>query len=669
MKLRSERVRRLGVVLCGLFALGLRAEEKRVVKPEDLVDLRDVSDVQISRDGKRVAFVVTEPSDPKKPEPPRDANIWVVPADGSEPARPFATSPKGDTHPRWSPDSRSLAFLSNRGEPIGEEKEAKNQIYLLRTDGGEAEQLTNVKGGVENFGWSPDGGMIAFTVKDPLSEEEQKKQKQRDDAVYVDHDYKYARLWVLTLSDRKAQQVTKQNFHVSGLAWSPHASELALNVSSTPRLDDVYWHTSLVVVRRLTGEVVRTLSENVGGFDQPPKWSPDGQTIAFAEYTPARIAAWLALVPAAGGSPRHLLRDYRGTLWGVEWASDSKHLLAESNEATKAKLLSIDTTTGAITALGEALVPGPEFSVSSDGRTVAYLSQAGDSPEDVWALTVGGSPRRLTQLHPQVAALRLGAVKEITWKNKKDGQALYGVLITPPDFKLGQPYPTIVEIHGGPMWAWWAGWHGSWHEWGQLLASHGYVVFLPNPRGSTGQGWQFTEANRDDWGGMDFRDIMEGVDYLAEQKIADPSRLGIGGWSYGGFMTSWAVTQTNRFKAAVVGAAVTNLFSFNGTTDITPSFLQTYFLDIPFRRRASYDSHSAMTFLQNCKTPSLVLHGQADDRVPASQGWEFYNGLKALGVTAELVVYPREPHGIKERAHQVDLLTRVLAWYDKYLKK
>jgi len=226
-----------------------------------------------------------------------------------------------------------------------------------------------------------------------------------------------------------------------------------------------------------------------------------------------------------------------------------------------------------------------------------------------------------------------------------------------------------VAVHGGPQSAWWSGWLGSWHGRGQLLASNGYVVFLPNPRGATGRGWRFAEANRDDWGGMDFQDIMDGVDFLIDQKIADATRLGIGGWSYGGFMTSWAVTQTNRFKAAVVGAAVTNLFSFNGTTDITPGFLRSYFLDIPSRRRVPYDNHSAMTFLKNCKTPSLVLHGQADDRVPVSQGFEFYSGLKALGVETEMVVYPREPHALKERAHQIDLLQRILAWYDKYLKK
>lgn len=659
----------VSLIACVLWTAYARADEKRALQPEDLVDIRGVEDVRISPDGSTVAFVVTEPAEigkSAKPETPRDTNIWIVPSDGSTPARPFVTSPKNDSRPRWSPDGRHLAFLSNRGVPIGEEKEAKNQLYLIRVDGGEAEQLTTVKGGVENLAWSPDGKMIAFTVRDAWSDEEDKKRKEGQDQTYVDHDYKFARLWVINLSDRKAQRVTKQDWDVNGIAWSPDGSELALLASVTPRADDRYWHTKLIVVRRQTGEIVRTLSERAGN---EVKWSPDGSTLAFEEYTPMVIATWLAVMPAAGGPTRYLLKDYLGTVRRYEWEPDSKHLVAEVNEHTRDKFVRIDLATDTATNLGaETALPGPEFSLSMDGQTIAYEVQATETPSEVWACRIGDTPRRLTNLHPQAAAWRLGAVKEVSWKNKKDGQTLYGVLVTPPDYKSGQIYPTIVDVHGGPEWAWWNGWLGSWHEWAQLLASHGYVVFLPNPRGSTGQGWQFAEANRDDWGGGDFQDIIDGVDYLIEQKVADPNRLGIGGWSYGGFMTSWAVTQTRRFKAAVVGAAVTNLFSFNGTTDITPSFLRNYFVNIPFYRRPAYDSHSAMTYLKRCRTPSLVLHGEVDERVPVTQGWEFYNGLKMLGVPTEMVVYPREHHGFKERAHQIDLLSRVLAWYDRFLK-
>ncbi|HVN79895.1 MAG TPA: S9 family peptidase, partial [Terriglobia bacterium] len=468
--------------------------------------------------------------------------------------------------------------------------------------------------------------------------------------------------------DRKLQQVVKEDLEISSMAWSPDSSELALRVASTPRLDDVYWQSKLVIIQRATGRIVRTISQNAA--DSPEvRWSPDGQTIVFGEYTPARIAEWLALDPVSGGPARYLLKDYAGTIRRVEWESDSKHLVAESNEGTKDRFLRIDTNSGTADKLPvETALPHADFTLSKDGRTIAYLRGTADSPENVWVFSLSQAPRRLTDMNTQVATWRLGDVKEISWKSRKDGEPIYGVLATPPDFKSGQPYPTIVEVHGGPESAWWSGWLGSWRDWAQLLASHGYIILMPNPRGSTGQSWKFTEANRDDWGGGDYQDIMDGLDSLIALKIADPNRLGVGGWSYGGFMTSWMVTQSSHFAAAVVGAGVTDLFSFDGTTDITPSFLRAYFLDLPFRRRADYDKHSPMTFLQNCKTPTLVLHGAADERVPISQGWEFYNGLRMLGVPSEMVIYPREHHGLKERAHQIDLLKRVLAWYDKYLR-
>lgn len=661
--------RALGFACCIYLVTGspLPGQEKRAVQPEDVVDVRALSDVQVSADGKRVAFVVTERADPAKPQKTGDTNIWVAPADGSEPARLFAASPQSDTHPRWSPDGRTLAFLSTRGEPSGDEKEAKNQIYLLHTEGGEAGQLTRVKGDVQDLRWSRDGRMIAFTVLDAESEAEQKRHKEGFDEHFADHDYKFTRLWVVTVADGKAEQVTHQDLQVSGFDWSPDGTELVARVSSTTRIDDVIWHARLVIVRRLDGEIVRTLSEKA---DAEVRWSPDGGTIAFEERSPAGIASWLVVVPATGGAARPLLQDFEGTVRSFQWESDSKHLVAQTSVHTHDKFLRVNSADGSFTEFPvETAGPNPNFSISSDGGTLAYARGTGDSPPEVWAYAAGGTPRKLTDLNPQTKEWRLGQVKEISWKSKKDGLTIYGVLVTPPDFQPGRPYPTVVQIHGGPASFWWCGWMSTPNVWAQMLASHGYVVFMPDPRGSLGQGWKFMEANRDDWGGGDFRDIMDGVDELVAQKIADPHRLGVGGGSYGGYMTSWVVTQTNRFKAAVVAAAVTNLFSFDGNTDITPTFLRIYFLDLPFNRRADYDQHSAMTFLKNCQTPSLVLHGEADERVPTEQGWEFYNGLRMLGVPVELVTYPREHHGFHERPHQIDSLQRILEWYDKYLKQ
>ncbi len=650
------------------------AKSSHLPTPADIVDLRLVSDPQISPDGEQVAFVVTEPADPDHPDKPRNSDIWMVAADGKTPPHKYAASDKSETMPRWSPDARWLAFLSDRGEifPQAKKEDAeppKPQLWIMPTDGGEGQQVTDLKGGVVAYSWSKDGKTIAVLARDGPTPEDEARKKKRDDRVYVDHEWKFVRLYLCDPVSHDTKLITRQDFNVSDVEWSFDGRELALLVSSTPDLDEVYWHSKLLVINR-QGEMVRTLSERAGDGDWG--YSPDGKWVAFQERTPTEITTSLSLVPASGGEVKHVDTDYKGTIFWARWATDSKYLIVESVEGTHAVISGLDTTNGRMKKMFDVqIVTGHDhgFSMNRDASAIAFLHQKAEAPTDVWMIDEENQEKQqLTHMNPQVEEWRLGSVEEISWKSKKDDKTIYGVLIKPPNYDAGKLYPTIAEIHGGPEWAWWMGWHGSWHEWGQLLASHGYVVLLPNPRGSEGQGIAFVEANRDDWGGGDFVDIMSGVDELVEKKIADPNRLGIGGWSYGGFMTSWAVTQTHRFKAAVVGAGVTNLFSFNGTSDITPSFLKSYFLDLPFNRRDAYENHSAMSFVKDVKTPTLVVHGGGDERVPLGQGQEFYHALKQMGVMTEMVVYPREPHGFRERAHQLDLLTRVLAWYDTYLK-
>jgi dipeptidyl aminopeptidase/acylaminoacyl peptidase len=225
----------------------------------------------------------------------------------------------------------------------------------------------------------------------------------------------------------------------------------------------------------------------------------------------------------------------------------------------------------------------------------------------------------------------------------------------------------ITIVHGGPEWSWWLGWQASWHDWGQILASNGYAVLLPNPRGSDGYGWKFVGQNRNDWGGGDYNDIMSGIDFLIKEGIADPQRLGIAGWSYGGYLTAWSITQTNRFKAAVMGAAIPNLVSFYGITH-APSVFDAYFNGNLYARKKDYIDRSPINYIRNIKTPTLILHGENDQGVPVSQTKEFYRGIRAMGVESKAVIYPREGHAFKERGHQIDSLKRILDWFDKYLK-
>jgi dipeptidyl aminopeptidase/acylaminoacyl peptidase len=675
-------------LLCSLTMVCVAGDQRHPISADDILNLRDISDAQISPDGKWVAFVMGAEGGWAGP---RNPHIWIVATDGTSPARLFAASNKGERFPRWSPDGRFLAFISKRPAVVkpeelngqgpltdktanskedekedNKEEEPTEQIWVMRMDGGEAVPLTTVKGNVSRFDWSPNGTKIAFTVQDPFTDEQKKKHEHRDDRNYVDHEYRLVRLWTIDLQSHAVRRTLDQDLNVNQVVWSPDGKQLALRISKTPRMVDYWWRNKVIVLDEASGKITGTISETANATEI--RWSPDGQRISFGESTPSGITFRPAVSSSQGGKSQLLDGSYHGSIWDMRWKPDSRNIIAQSIEGTTTKFVNIDIEMGKISELASTLGEVGPFSVSRDAKRIAFVGQTFSSPSDVWVFEIGQTPRQITHSHPQVADWNLGTAREINWKNKKDGKTIYGVLITPPGFVEGKKYPTVVQIHGGPEWAWWSGWMGSWHDWGQYLASHGYVVLLPNPRGSDGQGWEFAEAVRGDWGGMDFEDVLSGVDDLVAKNIADSEHLGIGGWSYGGFMSSWAVSHTNRFKAAVIGAAVTDLISFAGTSDVTPSFPGVYFNGPYYQNWQLYEAHSPMTFVKNAKTPSLILHGEADPRVPTTQGLEFYNALQMLGVTSEMVTYPREPHGINERAHQADLLFRVLNWYDTYVR-
>ncbi|HEY5884669.1 MAG TPA: S9 family peptidase [Pyrinomonadaceae bacterium] len=637
--------------------------EKHAITPEDVLSLREVRDLQLSPDGKLVAFKVTEPADPKSARAPRTENIWIVSTDGSGPPRQLIPQLTYAANPRWSPDGRWLAFLSDRGEPDSK-PETTVQIYLVPREGGKAERVTSVAGGVANFAWSPDGGMIAFIAREQPTPQEIERQAAGYDANEVDRNFKYTKLWVTNVSDRKAVQVTKQDFEIQEFAWSPKGDEIALVVAKTLKPEDTLLY-SLVVINRSTGEVARTLSTNVE-LTGCLRWSPDGRWLTFCEGPPTKdFAAWVSVVPAAGGPVRPLMKEYPGSIYALNWTPDSEHLLAESMEGKRQALLTVDTATGAIRKLVDYIGSQWDWSFSTNGQAIVYTAQTSEAASDIWIWTRDASPRKLTDFNPQTRSWRFGKVREVEWKNSKDGLTRRGVLITPPDYKAVKLYPTIVNTHPSDT-AWWSGLHAKWWAWGQLLASHGYVVFMPNTRGVTGEGWRL-HATIADWGGMAYQDLIDGVDHLVAQKIADPNRLGIGGWSNGGFMTEYAITRSTRFKAAVAAAGHSDFFSLYGTSYLRVG-LRLVIPESPYHNRKKYDEFSPITLIKNCRTPTLLIHGINDRGVPVGQAYEFYTGLKEVGVEAELVVYPREGHGINEYAHQIDVQKRVVAWFDKHLK-
>jgi dipeptidyl aminopeptidase/acylaminoacyl peptidase len=663
------------------------AQSGKVVTPQDIVDLKQVSAPQISPDGKFAAYVVTTPM-PAGAH--KNAHVWIASTDQPANPHPFAFGPASDTDPRWSPDSQSIAFLSDRKNPLAVQptstyhfslagtddrpdiKEADMhadepgmQLWQLRLSGGEATPLTLVPGGIKTFRWSHDGRFIAFVRTDQDTKAERERKKEKFDEIVVDHNYKYDRLWIYDVAAHQARLVTRADVNIDAFDWSPDGQSIAARVSPTPRIDD-YWRVSKVVILDAqTGETKRTLEEHSGYAE--PRWSPDGRHIACSRMRPTRITDEHVIFDLDSGKETRLEDQFTGSIDAMEWLPDGKGLLAQAIEAAHTLVLRIDSTTGQSHPLPDLSTSDGELSVSNDGLKIAFIGQTPTQPNEVWIYS-NGHAAALTETNSQVKEWRLGTEREISWKNSHDGHIVHGVVDLPPGYVPGTRYKTIVHVHGGPEEAWTLGWHGNWYNYATMLASQGFVVLLADPRGSQGQGPAFAEADFQDWGGGDFQDVMSGVDYLIAQGIADPEKLAIGGWSFGGFMTSWSVTHTDRFKAGMVGAAVTDLYSMATTTDIAPSFEQSYFGELE-ANRAAYDAHSPVRFVSQCHTPVLVMHGEADPRVPISQGEEFFNALRFLGRDVHMVRYPREPHIFTEREHQADSLSRILDWYQTHLSK
>ena len=684
----------LCAALCTLSASAAPSPGLTTVNPSDIADLRQVSEAQVSPNGKLAAYVVTTPV---KAGMHKDAHIWLVPTDASAPARPFVYSAlAADTAPRWSPDGQMLVFLSDRKNPLfdkesgpfhfslaaatstshpdaviradaekGADADADQgmQLWSISLAGGEAVPLTAVAGGIREFRWAHDGESIFFVRADQDDAAERERKKQKRDHILVNQDYKYSRLWVYNMAEHQARVLTNTNINVDAFDVSPDGTTLAARVSPTPRIDDFWRVSSIVLIDAATGQVARTIEEHAGYMR--PRWSPDGQQLVFSHMLPDEATDTHLMQDLKTGKQRVFEDGYAGTVEQVSWGPDGKHVYAEGIHGAHTELIEGDNIGTTLRPVGAVNGLAGEVTISDDGKTLVFPVASMQSPNEVWSL-VNGKARQLTDTNPQVKQWKLGTEREIEWKSTKDGRTIHGVLVLPPGYEAGHAYKTVVHIHGGPEEAWTTGWHGNWYDYAAMLSSHGYVVLLPNPRGSDGAGPAFTEANQRDWGGGDYQDIEDGLDTLIAQGIADKDRMVVGGWSFGGFMTSWTITHTDRFKAAMVGAGVTDLFTMATTTDIAPAYETSYFGPLSANKKL-YDEHSPVRYLEQCHTPVLVLHGEADQRVPISQGEEFYYGLHFLGRETSFVRYPREPHIFTEREHQVDSLQRILDWYDHHL--
>jgi dipeptidyl aminopeptidase/acylaminoacyl peptidase len=645
------------LIVCGGTRSVLAAEPPT---PERAIGRRLISDLQPSPDGRRLAFVVAEPPKGDK----RMRHVWVLDVRTRE-ARQFTRSAKSEWAPRWSPDGRRLAFYSDRGE--------KTQLWLMPSDLGEGERLAEEEVAGHALEWSPDGRQIAYLAKEPKKEEDEKREKAKDDAKVVDKDDGPERLFIVEVESRKSRCLLPAPWKASAIQWSPAGDRLFAVATDRPASDR--WTERIISVGIKEGAVTE-LATPVGPIEGL-RISPDGGRnlayVANRDGGPEPHDLFLLPLAAGGGGasgvapggspPRNLTGrniDRSVDAFGF-WRDGSLAVLVEKGFGTalydlkpdgrSVELPALPTTASDLVTL-EGAPPS--------AQTIAVIGESATEAPEIWMWAKGGQAQAVTGINEgwgRTAWIR----PELTRYKSSDGVEIEAALLKPAGFLGQRGLPLVVLAHGGPT----GRWSDQFEPWGQLLAAQGIAVLYPNVRGSTGYGSRFLGMNRGDWGGGDFKDILAGVEAVIARGVADPDRLGIGGWSYGGYMAMWAVTQTPRFKAAVAGAGMSDLAGEFGTED-DPAYDE-WFFGLPYENLDQFTKHSPITYVSKATTPMLILQGEEDSVDPPPQSAAFYRALKRYGIPAEYVVYPREGHEIKEEKHLLDRLTRVVKWFKKYL--
>ena len=653
-------------LLLTLTALPALAQEAPVQwTPELSMQYNAVGPTALSPDGNWVAYVVREPvMEGEKSEYLR--HIWMASADGTINYQ-YTRGEKSATSPSFSPDGEYLAFLSARSE--------KNQVWILRLQGGEAEQVTEAENGVGAYRWSPDGSRIAYTMRDPDTKEEKQRKKEKRDVILVDKHFKYSHLYTTTVQPnaegkRKTKRLTGGDFHVAGFDWSPDGAMVVFAHQPDPRINTSGTARDIALVPSDSGAVRDLVTWT--GADRSPRFSPDGQHIAFVSHggSVERIGLGdVYVVPVEGGAPRKLADspDRNANLLG--WSRDGQAVFITEARHTARVVYALPADGDAARLLtpDDAVVSAISFDEATARMAFAY--QTPNLPPDVYVSPVASfASTKLTDVHAGIARPPMGHTERLTWTSY-DGMEIEGLLTYPVGYQEGQRVPLILQIHGGPAGVFTESFTGGPSIYmTQVFAQEGYAILRPNPRGSAGYGKDFRYANFKDWGYGDYEDLMSGVDTVVEMGVAHQDSLAAMGWSYGGYMTSFLVTRTDRFKAASMGAGLPNLISMVTTTDI-PDYLVAHMGGEFWDDYETYEKHSAMYRIKNVVTPTQVIHGARDLRVPFTQGQEFYVALDRLGVPTEMIVYPRTPHGPREPKLLMDVTPRIMMWFEHHLQR
>jgi dipeptidyl aminopeptidase/acylaminoacyl peptidase len=684
----------LSLALCGpVFAQRPAAAQppapqpaRRPITVDDYFQVPEVTEPEISADGQWIAYTVTTSSLKEDKEQKR---IWTVAAAGGS-AIAMTAEAVSSSHPRWSPDGRYLAFLSKRGA-------GKTQVWSLDRRGGEAQRLTDTVQDVDDFAWSPDSKRLVLVLRDPSPEDLQAASERQDAEDSADsapaaekkpktpapkvvdrYTFKLdevgylnrqrSHLYVFDLAAKSVTQITSGDFDDERPAWSPDGKLIAFGSNrSLPDPDRTYDSNIWVVAadNRDRGARLTQVTTNPGA-DETPAWSPDGNWITYVTQVDPKLFLYatrhIAVSPARGGEARILTKSLDRMASDPLFSPDGKFVYFIADDDGTQNLFRVPAQGGAITRPVSGRLMVYAYSVAKTSGAITAQVATVERPSEIYAPAPSGKLTQLTHTNDDfLSRVKVSLPEYVSFKSK-DGATVHGYIYKPLDYVPGRKYPAILRPHGGPVWAYYA----EWAHLPQLFAANGYLVLFPNPRGSTGYGQDYASAIFADWGHKDYEDDMAIVDYAVAQGLADPDKLGVGGWSYGGISTDFIVAQTQRFKCAISGAGAALFASFYGHDQYIRDY--EYELGPPWQHPDVWQKISPFDKVANITTPTLFMGGEIDWNVPILGGEQMYAAMKSLGRETELVVYPGEYHSFKTPSHIKDRLQRYLAWYAHYVK-
>ncbi len=645
-----------------LAATWIVQAQKRPMDFLDTLKVKRITSFELSPDGKQVAYTVQQ----LDWEQNRSVtHIWV-----SGPGRPavqMTNGRDGESQPRWAPDGGSLLFLAKRGGA-----EEKTQAYRITLAGGEALPLTRHKTDVVSARWAQDGARLYFVATDPPSEVEERRKKAKDDAFYYEHNFQQRHLWELPPANQQERELLHGDFSLGSWEVSSDGKKILYAAGPSPLVGD--FEKSEIHLLDLSDGSHRQLTKN-GVAEQSPRLSPTGDRVIFTAAANKAFeiyyheALFLLPLSSQAATARMLAEDFIHDAGDATWSAEGKTIFFTANLGVRNELYSLDLESGKVTqrTRGDHAVTQIDYSPGSN--MLAYLEAGPDTPGRIWITPAGSfQPVVAADLKTELEPYLLARWEAVRWKSK-DGHTAEGLLIYPVGFQAGQRYPLLTTLHGGPA----ASSQFNFRPYLHALAGKGYAIFDPNYRGSRGYGDEVLRALLGHYFEKDIDDIQSGIDWLVERGIADPARLGVFGWSAGGHLTNWLITHSDRFKAASSGAGVANWVSLYAQSD-TRTYRTPWFGSDPWEAQGPrgspvsfYMLKSPISYVYQTKTPTLLFHGEKDERVPMPQNVELYQGLKHRGVPVEFVVFPREGHGPRETRHQLYKMLKEFSWFEKYL--